>query len=64
MLRFWNPKKYSGRIVSKHNDVITRVAKIVDFKQKYNNLNLFVTASMDGAVKCYHGQPKMDVDDF
>ena len=56
MIRIWNPKKYQGRIISKHNDVITSILKVVDFRALNQNANMIVTSSMDGAIKCYFGQ--------
>ena len=53
MLRMWSPKKYQGRIISKHGDIITKVIKIVDVKNKNNNVNLFITSSCDGAIKSH-----------
>lgn len=51
ILRIWTHKQIlkDQRIVTKHNDVITRVMKIP-------GKHLIVTAAADGSVKCFVGK--------
>ena len=34
IMRVWNPKRYLHRVLSKHNDVVTKVLKISNISQK------------------------------
>ena len=59
IFRIWGPKRYQGRIMSKHNDIVTSLTRINDLTRKMHNTNLFLSASCDGAIKCYYGQRKL-----
>lgn len=49
IFRLWSNKRFMGRIVTKHNDIVTRVLKIP-------GKNMFISGSRDGSLKCFAGR--------
>lgn len=49
IFRIWNHNKFVSRIVSKHNDIVTRVLKVPE-------KNMFISGGKDGSIKCFYGK--------